>query len=202
MSCKVKDCKYSSEHVTSIHICSTCYTSGHGKHECGNIMMTNELKQYYNDTIDSPCKFIGSADERTLETQGVSNLGERAEALPCTNIHCNNIMTHTTKGHLCIFCNKYGSKHMKKCPEMGVPIVDNINNKDLIIKSDFLKPGEYYEIYNGMNCYTYVRRNIDTNNIESIFMHKNNWELCDEDISDAPRYRAFIYKYTLFRKVF
>ena len=29
------------------------------------------LKQYYNDTIDSPCKFIGSADERTLETLGV-----------------------------------------------------------------------------------------------------------------------------------
>lgn len=174
MKCMVKDCKFSSNHVTIEHICTTCYTNGHGKHECGNTIMCEELKKYYNDIVTNPC----------------------------TNNYCENTKTHTNDGHKCIFCNKYGSNHMKKCPENGTVIVDKYINSDIITKSEFLKPGEYYEIYNGMECYTFVRRNIDTNILESIFMHKNNWNQNNDDTSDAPRYKAFIYRYNLYRKVF
>jgi hypothetical protein len=143
---------------------------GHGNIECNNNELINSLKQYYNDTVEEPC-----------------NIKD-----------CNNKHLHTNDGHKCIFCNMYGTNHMKRCPENGTIIVDN---NVYIVPSDFLKAGEYYEKYNGFDCYTFIRRNIITNKLESLFMHRDNWGKNGDDTNDVPRYRAFIHNYILFRKV-
>ena len=82
---------------------------------------------------------------------------------------------------------------MKNCPENGVPIIDDDNNDLTEFKK--LKKGEYCEKYAGMGCMLYVRRNKNNNMIESLFMHSDNWGQYGEDLSDEPRYKAFIHKY-------
>jgi hypothetical protein len=88
-------------------------------------------------------------------------------------------------GHLCIFCGNY-STHMKLCPikESNLKCDPKYDNKNY----DFLKKGEYCDNYEGYDCYTYIRRNIENNNLEFLYMQKNFLE-------DTPRYRAFIYNY-------
>lgn len=170
MKCMVKNCKHNTMHVTSSHMCNKCFCMGHGEIECNNNDLINKLKQYYNDVIENPCNII----------------------------YCNNKYHHTNDGHKCIFCNKYGSNHMPRCPENGIPIIDSVS---YIPQSDFLQPGEYYEKYIGFDCVLYIRRNKCTSILESLFMHRDHWGKNGDDMNDTPRYKAFIYQYELFRKV-
>ncbi len=75
---------------------------------------------------------------------------------------------------------------MKLCPikESNLKCDPKYDNKNY----DFLKKGEYCDNYEGYDCYTYIRRNIENNNLEFLYMQKNFLE-------DTPRYRAFIYNY-------
>ena len=180
--CRVKGCKYNTFHVTRKHICSECLFSGHGKQECCDTNMILELRNYDDEILSEHC---------TVEK-------------------CTDNTTHTTEGHMCIFCSKYGNNHMKKCPIDGTKIVDstletqsvsNLDEEELssfsrtVAQLDYeLKAGEYTHKYIGMNCYEYFRRNKETNMIETLYMPPNNWG--DDDTSDLPRYKAFIHEYT------
>jgi len=49
--CKCHDCKYSDSHTTYGHICKTCKKNGHGKYECGNNELINNLKQFWLNVL-------------------------------------------------------------------------------------------------------------------------------------------------------
>jgi len=167
MSCKVKGCRNKLSHVTKYHMCGKCNNFGHGQVECGNEELTNNLIQYFNDTIDIKCE--------------VPN--------------CSNNQTHTTDGHICIFCDKNINMHLKVCPEYGIKVPDENIRFGSFNEYEFLQLGEYYERYVGMGCAQYVRRNKNSNLLESLFMHSDNWGQYGADTSDLPRYKAFIYEY-------
>ena len=59
-----------------------------------------------------------------------------------------------------------------------------------------MNPNEYKKSDGGMGCMWLIRNNINNGN-EYLFMHSDNWGQYGEDSSHLPRYKAFIYGYTL-----
>jgi hypothetical protein len=164
--CKVKGCRFSSFHVTSRHECGTCKNLGHGKVECNNKNLQNILNQYNKDTI---------------------NINDR-----CKYINCIDPETHKTDGHTCIYCHS-ANKHLKKCPIINNYIIED-DNKFYDIKFDKLQNGEYTNVYSGMGCTIFIRKNKDK--LEYYFMHSDSWGQYGDDSSDVPILNSFIYKYT------
>lgn len=97
--CKVKNCRFKYNHITSGHQCEKCLKYGHGVHECGSfnkISLLEDLSK--NDKInkDNFCKIIG----------------------------CKFYWTHNTDGHSCSIC---GANHsMLNCPNLN-NIISQIN---------------------------------------------------------------------------
>ena len=179
-TCKVAGCRYKNDHITERHSCGTCKINGHGQIECGNEQLIKDLKQFKFHKIESPCDVINCVDPKT----------------------------HTTQGHSCLYCDKRierGShQHLKYCP-----LNENTNDKNSICDNikyfdncllDYIKDitvnnREYKTIYGGMGCTWFIRNNNGT--LEYLFMHSDSWGQYGDDSSHLPRYKAFIYEYTL-----
>jgi hypothetical protein len=181
-TCQVKRCRYNEEHTTERHCCGTCNLHGHGQIECGNENLIKELEQYKDDRIYNWCEIEGCIDSHT----------------------------HTTNGHSCLYCDKrISNSHLKCCPGNENSngnvnsICDNVldfNSKLLEhIEDEKLNIGEYKKSDGGMGCMWLIRNNNSKNygNKEYLFMHSDNWGQYGEDTSHLPRYKAFIYGYTL-----
>ena len=196
--CQVKNCRYSDSHVTCRHMCGSCHKYGHGILECGNDTMIENLKKSYNDRCSENICCIDDCVDRT---------------------------THTTVGHSCLYCNsrnldsnKFNFKttdqlndrqyteeninycHLKNCPINGTNIIDNLNDVDIEnmlkhTKVSDLKRGYYFLKQAGMGCMWFIRCNIDSGNIEYLFMHSDCWGQYGDDSSDLPRYNAFTHRY-------
>jgi hypothetical protein len=79
-TCKVKNCRYQTTHVTMGHKCGKCNAYGHGEIECNNKLALTTLKQYSNE-------------ELPIE-------------LHCTFGGCKYLKFHTKDAHHCMTCNK------------------------------------------------------------------------------------------------
>ena len=102
MYCKVKNCRYASEHTTSHHQCGNCRMFGHGKIECSDENKKKELEIYFYDKIHKEHE--------------------------CKIRDCIRKNTHSTQGHCCRYCGKK-TEHMKQCPNNPVNPTDLcINN--------------------------------------------------------------------------
>ena len=112
---------------------------------------------------------------------------------PCTITDCVKKTTHITEAHSCLYCYCINSNHLKSCPCNGISICD-IDPEYETDNHNILK-GHYVEEYVGMGCEMYVRNN--NGNIEYLFMHSDNWGQYGEDSSHLPKYKAFIYGFTL-----
>ena len=176
MSCKVIGCSYNEDHTTERHCCGTCKMNGHGQNECGNQNSINKLKEYKNDRIYNWCEIEGCIDSHT----------------------------HTTNGHSCLYCctrkidgNNY--IHLKNCPINGTIINDITQDcgetemKDIKLKRGYytIKPVE-------MGCMWVIKCNIESGNMEYLFMHSDCWGQYGDDTSDVPLYNAFIHRYIEF----
>ena len=179
--CQVSGCRYNKYHTTSRHCCGTCKLNGHGQIECGNEKLIKELEKYEDDYMyyDYRCKINNCIDNHT----------------------------HTTNGHTCLYCDKpLYDNHLKYCPNNtdtseGNSICDNMNefNSSLLeyVEDVKLNPNEYKTSSGGMGCTWLIRNNINTGKNEYLFMHSDNWGQYGEESSHLPRYKAFIYEYTL-----
>ena len=175
--CKVKGCRYSDSHVTSRHMCGSCKKYGHGVMECNNTILIDQLKKYqYERYIDNICQVDDCVDRNT----------------------------HTTVGHSCLYCctrkldgNNY--IHLKNCPINGTIINDITQDcgetemKDIKLKRGYytIKPVE-------MGCMWVIKCNIESGNMEYLFMHSDCWGQYGDDTSDVPLYNAFIHRYIEF----
>jgi len=83
--CKVFDCRFPKDHVTSEHRCGICKVKGHGQTECGSQSSRNRLIQFHGESL--PHK------------------------LHCTRPKCDTKDLHTTIGHFCKLCSKQHSHH-------------------------------------------------------------------------------------------
>jgi len=175
--CCVIGCRFKYEHVTLRHCCGICKHNGHGQNECKNQDLLLNLDQFKGDFIRMPC-----------------NIPD-----------CIDSYTHTTEGHSCLYCDKRGiDNHLLRCPNNQNTtsynnICDDVLHFDSTI-TEYIKDIEVeintYKIINaGMGCIWIIRNNNDM--YEYLFMHSDNWGQYGDDTSDLPRYKAFIYGYTL-----
>ncbi len=124
--------------------------------------------------------------------------------------------SYTTKDQTCLYCDKRARDdsrhshidHLKHCPlnenlvcdktMCADKICDDITKFSSEIVADVLKVsvrnGEYKSTYGGMGCTWFIRNNDET--YEYLFMHTDNWGQYGDDLSDVPRYKAFIYGFT------
>ena len=175
--CQVNSCRYKEEHTTKRHLCGTCKLHGHGQIECGDKNLIKALQIYEDDFIYYPCYFIDCIDKHT----------------------------HTNNGHSCLYCDaRDPNNHLKYCPKNtftieGNNICDNLLdfNSTLLeyIEDVTMNPDEYMISDGGMGCTWLIRNNSGTN--EYLFMHSDSWGQYGEETSHLPRYKAFIYGYTL-----
>lgn len=90
MVCFAKGCRYNTCHVTLGHQCGNCKEFGHGRYECGNQPLIDELYELYkNDRL--------SYNNR------------------CTISNCRYSWSHTRASHHCRKCNK--NHGYSDCPQ-------------------------------------------------------------------------------------
>ena len=82
MKCFVAGCRYSETHVTLGHRCGTCGMYGHGQVECGNLLLTSNLRARDGDVM-SP-------------------------AWQCQEEGCRYAWSHSTLSHYCSLCRQRG----------------------------------------------------------------------------------------------
>ena len=108
--CKVKNCRFKYNHITSGHQCEKCLKYGHGIHECGSfdkICLLQDLSK--NDELkkNNFCKIIG----------------------------CKFYWTHNTDRHSCSIC---GSNHsILNCPDLNSKICEINENSFNELYYDF-----------------------------------------------------------------
>lgn len=94
--CKVNQCRFNNTHVTKAHVCGKCGDTGHGQIECGNQDMIDALEKLTDPLPEQfRCKFEG----------------------------CDTSEEHTTQGHVCLLCSKYGH------PEYNCDLSQNVKIK-------------------------------------------------------------------------
>ena len=178
--CKVGNCRYAETHTTVAHKCGKCGGYGHGQIECGDLAAIKHLSFYFMETVA---------------------LGDR-----CTVACCPNNATHTSEGHVCVFCDCHNNVHLKRCPNNSSG-VDSISITDDPLSIGFdprpnaesqnVLPGHYITFYGGMGCAWYARHNKNTGKLEYFFLHSDSRGQYGDDSSDIPRLRAFTYTYKL-----
>ena len=180
MYCKVKNCRYASEHTTSHHQCGNCRMFGHGKIECLDENKKKELEIYFNDKINKEHE--------------------------CKIRDCIRKNTHSTQGHCCRYCGKK-TEHMKQCPNNPVNptdlCIDNYENfadEPIYDVENINIPLSTYDLFPaGMGCTWFVRNNSGIK--EFYFMHSDSWGQYGEDGSDIPILNAFLEGYVKYTKL-
>jgi len=164
--CKVKNCRYPDTHVTIGHKCGKCGAFGHGQMECGKEHLINSLYKFKDEILPVD--------------------------IQCNIANCNSKLhtkeSHAKESQCCKYCKKNGN-HLKNCPQLGVPVVDNppfwtLDPRKVTDKQHQLKEGLYLEFYGDMGSTWFARNN--KNKIEFLFMHSDNWGQYGEDSSHVP----------------
>jgi len=181
--CSVYGCNYANTHITSFHKCGKCLKLGHGQVECGNAFKIGELEKL---TTIIPFD------------------------LQCSVPSCKSIILHTTDGHQCSNCKKFGHDGLE-CPvqkwstkiERGTIFGQTrdgyLEKKELQLQArkqlGLSEHKVYTKLYAGMGCIWYARRNNNFEKIELFFMHSDNWGQYGPLTDDRPKLNDFIDGY-------
>jgi hypothetical protein len=183
MFCHVKNCRFSNTHITNAHLCGNCGESGHGVCECGNQSLVSALGSFP---------------------------GEIPFDLRCVVPGCKLNGTHTTDGHHCPHCKKYGHGGAE-CPERLWQTKVDYGTEFTQSESGFkekrylqfqarkqMKWAErqvYTKIHAGQGCTWYARRANTFDKIELFFMHGDNWGQYGPSTDHRPKLDKFLEGY-------
>ncbi len=143
--CLITQCRYPTTHVSQAHRCNLCHLFGHGEIECRNRHLSQVLiyNPVYGIRISEPDR--------------------------CKIPDCKETTLHTTRGHLCDNCGKYGhgeitcknetcelcclynskpnNKHnSSNCPNRKINYIFNENYCSDINNNKYLLPNNFNEI--------------------------------------------------------
>ena len=162
MSCKVKHCRFPHAHTTKGHLCGTCKKYGHGQIECGNQTKMDELKQYWQETLDP--------------------------SVHCGIDGCLKKETHNSKSHNCEKCYKNHSTTeciIQSIEELNrrYPITKDYDYKTIlahiVLNDHLLINGGYIETEPfAMGCKVFIKCDYDSNHmlvVSGLFMHPDCW---------------------------
>lgn len=166
--CKVKNCNYSGYHLTQSHQCGNCNSFGHGQLECGNYELISNLK-HISFGITLP------------------------NNLYCTSLFCESIYSHSSKSHQCTICQ--GRHFETLCNKPIHPTMKYFayNEAKKILED---KSGKIFtEIYGGMGCQWFVKRNGINSPLSYFFMHTDNWGQYGPETDDTEKLKKFLEGY-------
>jgi hypothetical protein len=145
MTCRVKNCRHPSSHITFGHRCGKCGNFGHGAFECKkSILVLNLLETCKNQKL---------------------NLEDYCKVPNCQFKHL-----HKTSGHQCNKCGKYHG--LEECIINNSKVLNFIKkNKTLL---DSLPIGFYEQFNMGMNCYIFINKSRDSK-LNGLDMHSSKW---------------------------
>lgn len=162
MSCKVKNCRFSSTHTTLGHQCGKCGNFGHGVYECGNTKMVMNLLVNFKDKLLEPKQF-------------------------CQVINCPYKEFHTTDGHICEKCKTFHSDN--ECIIDNSIVNRFIQSKKHLL--DCI-PLNHFTILNaGIGSKIYIKMNFK-NKLSGIFMHSDNWGQYGKEHDDTQILERFL----------
>lgn len=181
--CQVNGCRFSSTHVTSVHLCGTCHQQGHGQVECGNVKLIAKLDEIYvHIPIDIQC---------------------------CAK-NCPIPTTHIIDGHKCNNCSMFGHAIIE-CPHIAWDLKVERGTVFGQIKELFLEKKHYQfvarkqlawsehqtytKVAGEMGCMWFARRANTFEKIELFFMHGDNWGQYGISTDDRPKLNAFLHGY-------
>jgi len=167
--CTVYGCRYPDTHLTSGHKCGTCGKFSHGRTECGNMFLINQLRHKSKNIflpVDKYCQ-ESTCNYRYNHT----NMAHHCRI--CLERHfevdCNNDNTNQT-------CDNYAIKEAKK-------ILANHNGKI------------FGDVYAGMGCQWFVKRDSINSSISVFFMHTDSWGQYGPHCDDRQKLVNFLNGY-------
>jgi hypothetical protein len=176
--CKVRGCRHPESHNVRGHKCGKCSKFKHGQYECGHPERITILNtQIIQLPIEIHCQAPG----------------------------CRGRHTHTSSGHHCYHCgnrhfestcstkSSHGQTHGQTHPASDEYVHREARN--LFGNRD----GKIYgEIYGGMGCIWYVKRDSLYSPIRTFFMHSDSWGQYGSgpNLDHRPQMESFIAGYT------
>jgi hypothetical protein len=168
LQCKFGNCKYYNLHTTDAHHCEICFERYHSENTCPFMVQNN---------IEIVCPLCKKLNVMSTNQQKVFGVSET-----CVVCMDNSVEVYFPGcGHICICI---------KCSDM-IKKNNNIKNESTLIKENYnieqikyyLKPyPSYVIIYEGMGCYSIIRR-LDKE-LEGIFMHSDDYSIINKKEKD------------------
>lgn len=184
--CHVKECNYPYTHVTVGHACGHCHKQGHGQLECENNNLIMELAKFHTDTMP--------------------------KQMYCSAEGCPSYNHHSVEAHICSHCNKRHIEQICKGKIFGKSNGKNLfveqqfSDKIFLKKTHFIdsakstfgnKEGKIFtNVYAGMGCVWYMKRNYENGEIYGYFMHSDSWGQYGPNCDDTPGLYRFLNGYT------
>jgi hypothetical protein len=174
--CTINNCAYSDYHITEAHFCKKCRSFGH---DCNNIF-----------EVECPvCREINKFDKNPQKIFGISN-----QCPICVSNTIDMIFPKCSHACVCLECFEKMKKIDTPPPVSNHPAetpvsvaLGHMGNTDGKI---------YLSINAGMGCAWYYRRDSAEAEIESFFMHSDNWGQYGPETDDRPKLDKFMEGYT------
>jgi hypothetical protein len=170
--CQVAGCRFSNTHLTKSHKCGKCNRFGHGRIECGNLSMCQNLK---------------------IKSSGI----RFPDHLKCTSPLCPSSYSHSTNSHYCTLCTELHTE--SNCSRNSMNSKDLTDEQIAISEARKVliqQPGKIYcMVYAGMACNWYVKRDSVYGPISAFFMHGDSWGQYGPRCDDRPKLNAFCSGY-------
>jgi len=174
LKCKFGGCKYSKYHTTDAHHCSDCGGRLHSNATC---LLKIEIK--INIPFDIKCPLC-KKDNLILKNQ-TKIYGLSDTCVVCLNNNVEVFLPNCGHACLCLSCLSKLDKHSSE--KLDINVFEDIRNETFLqsqlynideIKSKLLTHPTYVTVYEGMGCYTIIRRLNSESKIEGLFVHSDD----------------------------
>lgn len=168
--CLVFGCHFADSHLTKSHQCGTCKEFGHGQMECGNQTKINSLNEM---------------------SRGISF----PQHLRCEAPGCRQAYSHSSSAHVCSRCKE---RHFESsCTQSYVHPASEVYAYSEGQRELNNIPGKVFiDIYAGMGCQWFVKRDSPNNKLSIFFMHTDNWGQYGPQCDDRTKLVQFLEGYT------
>jgi hypothetical protein len=173
--CKVYGCRFSDTHLTRAHKCGACGKYGHGQIECGNSAKIEQLK--------------------------IISQGTRFPThMYCQAPGCRASYSHTSDSHTCHMCS--GRHFESGCPQNHNAEIDPTSESYAISEGQKILKNTigsvFADVYAGMGCQWFVKRDSPHSPIKAFFMHSDSWGQYGPQSNDQPKLVEFLNGYRHF----
>ena len=166
--CKVKNCRFSRYHLSEAHQCGLCKKFGHGQIECANNKLIENIT-HLSKNISLP------------------------ENLYCKAPFCESPNTHLSESHQCSNCD---DRHFEINCKIPVHLTSKFYAQCQAAQTLGSADGKIFiDIYAGMGCQWFIKRDSVNSKSEFFFMHTDAWGQYGPQCDDTEKLKKFLEGY-------